>query len=325
MIFYAAFLVVIPFILGYLVTQIYGDNEKGSIYRYLMGMCSLICVFEVIAVVAMKVGMSFSKTMVSYMSIIGLVCVLGVIYLRKNLKNLLKEMVINLRQLKFNWRIIPVLLIFFLQCLNFFIINPFIGDDVTKEIVNTTIATNTMYLYHPLTGKLLEVGMTPIGKLVTLPLFYSTLASFFKLNVTTLLYLALPVGTLIMGYLVMLLWVRFLFPKEQQKNIQFYALMVYGVLNLFGDYYNSTEFYWVSHSGWRGETITIAVIFPFILYILINKSAGKKRYLAVLIALLTTICLANLSEGFLFCFIEILIYFLVKLLVKIWEVYQCRT
>jgi hypothetical protein len=318
------FLAVVPFLLGQLVTKIYGEKEKGNIYRYIVGMCSLICVFEIVCVGAIKMEISFTKTLFLFLFIIILLSILGLISF---IRTLISTPIVPFLQSffhDFSWRAFPIILLFLLQCLNYVWMNPYIGNDITKEIINTTIATDTMYQYHPLTGKLFEIGMTPVGKLYILPLFYSGLSKVFCVDASTLLYLILPIWVLLMGYFVMFLWGRLLFNKKNQKHIQSYFLMVYGVLSLFGGFYLTSEFYWLSHSAWRGETIIATIIIPFILYLLINKVLGKTRYLVVLLTLFATICMANLGEGFWLCVIEILLYFIIKSLGKAWEVFRCR-
>lgn len=155
--------------------------------------------------------------------------------------------------------------VFLLLLYSFWLYLPDTVNDVMLETIRTTVATDTVYEYNPLTGRALELGMYPISKLYTLPLFYSVWMSLLPADYGFILYYAVPIFGLVLHFLVVSKWGSLFWKGEREKTGIF--LIVYGLVLLFGDYHASTLAYRLLHQGWSGLTLFLSVCIPYLGYL----------------------------------------------------------
>lgn len=320
MIFFVLFITVTPLVLGHCIHKFIEKKKKGSIYQYLLGVFSFICFFQVFHMAAIKLSWNLNE--LTRYFFIGLFIVMLVLFLLilgkklfdlKNVKTFITKKR-NFSEVHLIWGFVVV--VFLLQCGNFFLLQPYLQEDITRETVLTSLHTNTIYQYHPLTGKLLTVGMTPIGKLNSLPILYSVLVSVFRLDVNEFLFRAIPVWVLFMSYAACYLVSDSLLKERKEKKLyQAVFLLLFGILGLFGDYSIYSIFYRVSHEAWAGTTMVIFILVPFVLDALLEK-----KYLGLMFALVTSVCVANPGEGLFLLFLIIVLYVMSIAVLKIGEV-----
>lgn len=168
-----------------------------------------------------------------------------------------------------------VCLLFLLQIGNLFLYVPAVGADATTETVYVTQLTDTVFQYHPLTGQPLERGIYPLHKLASLPLLYSAWSRLCGLDVRFFLYTLIPLWVFGMNYGIMTGLTRLFFREQRERRYGF--LIVYGLLNLMGDYHPATYAYVLLHEGWKGGALTAAVLVPFALYLLYRLASGNGK------------------------------------------------
>lgn len=174
--------------------------------------------------------------------------------------------------------------VFLLLIFSFWIYLPDTVNDVGLETVRTTLATDMVYEYNPVTGRKLELGMYPVSKLYVLPIFYSAWASVLPVDAGAFLYYIAPSAVLLLHFLVIYKWVR-LSAKPEHTGM---LMCFYGLALLFGDYHASTLSYRLLHQGWMGQTVLMAVCVPYLGYQCIRmwrEGAGPSRLLSALLCL----------------------------------------
>lgn len=199
------------------------------------------------------------------------------------------------RKLKWSFNILFFILFFLLLC-NYWIYIPDIKEDMTLEIIRTTIATNTMYQYNPATGRLLELGMYPVSKVITLPLVYSVFVDITGIDGEVFLYYIAPICILMVQFIVVLKWGKFLFQDNHKKRQLF--LVFYAIVLFFGDYVSTTFSYRLLHMGWRGDTIVMGICLPYLTYCcvqIITNGIQTGTVISILLCIMTGIFVAPLA------------------------------
>lgn len=153
---------------------------------------------------------------------------------------------------------------------------PYFGNDMTVEEVCTILTTGTVCRYHPGTGAMLELGMNMAAKLNFMPGLYAVLCDVTGADPYLLICRWIPVWGLLLNYAVIYLLLREVFGTVNNMNKAAYAMILYGILLLFGDYQAYTYAFRLLHQGWNPYVILWASMAPFILACVIRL--GKAAY-----------------------------------------------
>lgn len=258
------------------------EKEWGLIYLY--GSLTELVIAGIVAMPAIKLKASFLAYRTAALTIISALAVCGLIlWLRcmKSTKAGWRVKVETERGGRWVWLIVAG--IFLLLAANFFSYMPAVQTDMTAEMIHTTIRTNTLFEYNPATGELLNLGIYPQDKLVTLPLFYSLFYSLATdgqmMEMQHFLYELVPCWVLFLNFLVFLKWGERLFLGQQRQRLRLQLfLCFYGAANLFGDYLFNTFSYKLLHQAWTGEAILVTVILPLLFFQLCNLMQGEKEF-----------------------------------------------
>lgn len=285
-----AILLFLPMLIGMLLHKVIKETKKNKIVTYLMGVLMLFFLFELVVTIGIKLELTFSAVFTIFMAICFLLIIITLGICRKEIKTLTLELQ---EQLTLNLGRIVIVILFVFLCINFFIYKPSNSSDIIEETIRTTLATNTIYQYNPITGGEFVNGMFPITKLSTLPIFYAGIAQISEIPVGQLLYQVIPIWILFMSFLVFYQWGCKLFDSEKKKNT---FLIWCGMLLLFAEEGSAHLSFQLLHSTWVGNTIVISVIIPFFLYMGLSCWEEKKiKYGLASLAVfgVTTITLVN--------------------------------
>ncbi|MGN1159602.1 MAG: DUF6077 domain-containing protein [Lachnospiraceae bacterium] len=155
---------------------------------------------------------------------------------------------------------------------------PYFGNDMTVEEVCTILTTGTVCRYHPGTGAMLELGMNMEAKLNFMPGLYAVLCDVTGADPYLLICRWIPVWGLLLNYAVIYLLLREVFGKANKMNKAAYAMILYGILLLFGDYQAYTYAFRLLHQGWNPYVILWASMAPFILVCVIRLGRAACRH-----------------------------------------------
>jgi len=323
-------LFIVPLLLGTLWNRIWqifhiAKIEKTSVPgNYLPGVFLMLCFFEGIVIISMKMDMPFSKVVFVVSVLFLLLCGIACILCQKELKILLlpksesgKETDTPTEKKRKIW-ILFFLLVFFLQVLLVIHFAPVTGDDNTMEIVQTTLATDSIGMYNPLTGQPYETGLTFQGKLLSLPVFYAYMIQIFSMNPAMFIYGVIPIWALFMTYQVYSIMGDELFHHKGGEQSKQLFLFFYSTLLLFGGFLFTTPGYQLLYGGWKGETLVVTVILPYLLCMGLHWS--KEKHMTILqgiLAAVTVIPLMRWRKGIVYIALMVGIILLTGVCMKI--------
>ncbi|MCM1568144.1 MAG: DUF6077 domain-containing protein [Roseburia sp.] len=186
------------------------------------------------------------------------------------------------------------------------------GGDMTLETVKSFLATDAIYQVNPLTGRAYELGMPSRLKLLCLPSLYGALSRVFQLEPETVVWVLVPLVTLIASYLAYGTVARALF-QENRFGAGCFMVSV-ALLVWVGDSMYGMEGFGLLHSGFRGVTIRSAVLAPYTVGLMLR---GKWK-LSVL-CILAEACIVWTLYGFGMCFLVAAGMSLTGLVLKWWK------
>ena len=332
-------LFILPLAAGTVCKGILRWKETNQIETYLIGFFFLFFMQGVIFVPCVFVGLSFQVACTMLLAaVLGLTTLGFIMILWNKLRS--KKAADSEEKKKLPWRkgdkfmYAIMMVIFVLLVVRMILGLDLLRDDIVLETVNTTLQTDTMYTYHPLTGMMMDGGMIASKKIVTLPLFYAAIAKLTGMIPYQLLYLVVNIWVMTCSYYACML----LFAKVTTiTRGKIYAYwVVYGLLLLAGDYHEGALTYRLLYQGYEGATICFGVLMPYLLYVILSwyrqesdeekTTWGMRIMFCLKIALVfaTSMVITGLGTGFLFLFITGGVAAVCCLLKSIWEVRACR-
>ena len=326
---------IMPYLAGYVCKEITRQKEMSQIETYLTGFFLLFLVQGLVFGAGVFAGRDF-ETACRFMNgaqglIVVLFLVFGAIRLMPAHRGHIKREPFR-KEEKILLGI--TLFLFALVLAKIFYSTEALRDDAVLETVRTTLSTGTMFQYQPLTGQKMELGMIISKKIITLPLYDAYLVNLTGIEPSVLLYDVLTVQTLVAVYLSTLLLVSRIYEKARRKSILF--AMFLGMLLLSGDYFKETLSYHIVYNGYLGMTICMAVILPYLLFLLYSwymeenreQAVSWKRralyFFKIVLCFLTSIFITGIATGFLFLFLTLVVAGVCCLVITLMEVHACR-
>lgn len=141
----------------------------------------------------------------------------------------------------------------------------YLRSDLMLATVRTTMSTRTMFEYNHIISQRFTLGLISSKKIITLPLYYAYLSSYFGIEETLLLYIILSIKTIMCMYFACMTFISPI--MKNRRKLLIFAFFL-STLFLSGDYYSGsigTRLLW---NGYSGETIVAAVIIPYIMYVI---------------------------------------------------------
>ena len=327
-----------PALAGYVIRHIFRWKETSQIETYLTGFFFLFFMQGVIFVPCVFLHLSFEPARMILAAFFALVLLCSFIFLLLDIKKgKFKKSpgpsssgVTKKEKLYF----IFAVTVFCLVVMRMIFSQSLLREDMTLETVRTTVATKTMFEYHPLTGQKMDAGLIASKKIITLPLLYSGIVSLTHADA----WLFLNVGMGLMIYIASAFAVSLVYQKMtmfSRKNM-FLLFVFYSLLILSGDYHQVTLSYKILYQGYLGETICFAVILPYLLSVVIDwyhKAGGEERLttrervyymLKLLFPLMTSVFLTGLGTGLILLVLCLFIAAACCLIKSIGEVRACR-
>lgn len=276
---------------GLLYQRIVG-KERDIAALYIEGFLSFFCLAGVVSLLPIKLRMAFHVYAVILAVCAGVILLAGGFFVVAERKKGAKEMkTAEVRPAAGKHGTLPYLLtglIFAGLLLSFFLFEPSVGADLTAESVFTTIQTDSLFEYNPATGRKLEIGIYPQSKLLILPVFYSVLYRPGTMELSFFLYRLIPILVLVLNGMVFWKWGTLLFPARLEDSLEKrgFFLLFYMALIWFGDYFPGTFAYRLLHEGWKGESILVVIVLPWLAWscmdILLHGMKKQRLFGAVL-------------------------------------------
>ena len=269
-------LLIFPIVCGYL----WSNKKKIEKFQdycdiYILGWIVSFASFEVIAVPMTFLEASLSVTMFIWIGLMTVMIFIGAWKIKKNC--LLKEQVFKRIELKRTWLLVIILLLIVLQC----ILQVFFQhiDDDDAWYVGTAVTsyvTDTINIYSPYTGDILDWKSASTYILSPFPVFWAMIAKICHIHPTILMHTIVPVILVIMAYMVYYMLGKQIF-KEDEIKVQYFLLFMC-LLNLFGFSSTRTVAAMLLLRVWQGKAMMAAVLIPALIYYMNQfKEKGMKK------------------------------------------------
>ena len=267
-------LLFLPYPAGLILNIITRQKETNQIETYLIGFFSLFLLQGVVFSLHSFVGLPFELTckIFTYASLaivfVGIILIIFVY--RKNIKSSIEKMTLKKEEkLVFILMLTAIALVVVRVCS----IYDFGRDDIMLETVRVNSLTGTVNMYNPLTSRPYELGIINSRKIITLPVYYTYWCITFGIEDRMLLYIVCTLQTLA----CLLFACKCAMSTILKTNKKIYTfLMFVGVLLLSGDYFKGAVGYKVLWNGYRGETIVVAVMLPYLIYVIMDMYKIEK-------------------------------------------------
>lgn len=281
------FLVIVPYLMGLLLNYIMRERNIGQIETYLSGFLFLFLCQGLLFFAGILGNVSFQLISMIQTVFYGVGVCLLLLLKRKSIAKVFKRgrnaenlasknpKVMNAATTSEKVTFLVLLTVLLGTVYRILQIRSFSIADTVLETIQTTLTTDSMYRYHPLTGKLMELGMITSKKWITLPLWYGYLANIFKLEPALLIYALVPIVILLLSCFAYGRLAYLLFEQNKLKTMQF--VTVYLLLILSGDYLTTTFGYHQLFLGYSGETIIASVMVPYVLTVLYQAFGSYLR------------------------------------------------
>ncbi len=156
--------------------------------------------------------------------------------------------------------------------------------DMTVETVNTMLCSDTLYQRNPMTGQAYELGLPMRLKILCLPTLYACLCSIFGMPTTEVVWVWVPVFTLLGSYFAMGGVAKVLFPEHKDRQLLF--LIFVALLFFLGNYQYGMDGFGVQYAGYRGVTIRGTVLIPYLFAALL-----RRRKMPALLCIVVEACI----------------------------------
>ena len=309
------FLIIISYLAGELFCKIFCDNTKNLVEKCLIGTLFVLISWGLYVTIMRGFTDSFSSIAWSYSVFLLALFTAALLFSWKNIKKNLE--VKNVSSL---WPVVICLSIILVQFLAIALVKPNAVYDYTLETVNTTLATDNLFDYHPGMGILVEYAVSDRGKLVTLPLFYAYLSKIFGGHPARIVYMMIPMWGILLNFMVYGLWADGLLEDDKEKGSKKTLFLVgLGLLNIGGLFVNESVFYYIMEKGFTGKSICYNMIIPYMIYLAYNIVV-KKRYkdiIYLLMAVGSTVAITDIQTGLVPALICLAVMTIIALVYKI--------
>lgn len=192
---------------------------------------------------------------------------------------------------------------------NILLHEPYRGNDITMETVQTIMREGYNYTSNPLTGMPDTAGAPTRWKILVLPFVYATICDVTGIAPATVVFELVPMVVLLVSYLIYLELAKVIFAESPYKQCVFMLSLV--IARWFGDYLAGTESALVLHSGYEGDAIRVAILLPLALL-----GAIKNQWWLVVLCMLAEVAIVWTFYGLGYVFLLAVVMAFVKITLK---------
>ena len=262
---------------GLLFCKLGGEKETSRLWVHLTGFFFLFFSQGFVFIPAQLLGWSFTAASDILAVVYLIISLLSLVLCLKDIRADINKLK-NIRKKEFSLgRYLNLIIWLFVGLLWVILIYEGQGrSDAVAETAATTVYTNSMNMFHPMTHAPLETGIILSKKIITLPFWYAAVSRWTGIPVVTTVQVAGTAFCLLFSFLAFARLGNLLFEGDNRKTSLLIVFME--LLCLSGDYYRGADGYRKLYYGYSGEMIVAEVIIPVIittLYCLLGKVLRK--------------------------------------------------
>ena len=302
---------ILPFGTGVILNKIFRYKEASQIETYLIGFFSVFLAQGLIFAPTTLFGVDFAITSRIFTGftygVMGIFVLIAIVCRNKVFAPLIHPYKPSKYELT---SFILMILAFGLVILRIILLKGYLREDVMLSSVELNLSTGTVNAYNPVTNRPYELGLITSKKIITLPVYYTYLAGQWGIDARTLLYIVLPIQTVICLYFVYELMMRALLHGNHKKI--YTSKFILGVMLLSGDYFTGSAGYRILWNGYSGDIIVGIIMIAFVvnevmaIYRLERGDEGEERNLPrvryilhILMCLAASIFMTSVATGLL--------------------------
>ncbi len=181
--------------------------------------------------------------------------------------------------------------------------NTYVDGDMTVEMVNSMLSSDSIYQINPMTGQAYTLGMPLRLKILCLPTLYGILCDIFGMNATTVVWIVVPVVTLCGCYAAYYTVSKALFDKDSRK--QWIFMIIVALILWISNSMYGLDGFGVQYAGFRGVSIRMGILLPYTVGLVL-----RKKWLLVALCIFAEACIVWTLYGMGMCLLVALGMFL---------------
>lgn len=214
---------------------------------------------------------------------------------------------------RYSYLIIFILLLILFQAIWHILLHePYRGNDIIMEMVQTIMREGFDYTSNPLTGMPDTAGAPTRWRILVLPYMYAYFAKWTGINPATLIFELVPILVLLVSYLIYAEIAKVIYSESPFKQCLFMLFVV--LARWFGNYVPGTESALVLQSGYEGDAIRVAILMPLALW-----ACMKNKWWLVLLCMVAEVATVWTFYGLGYVFLIALLMLGIKGMLKIVE------
>lgn len=182
-------------------------------------------------------------------------------------------------------------LIVFQVITNFWIHLPYLKNNITGEMVQSMLFSDTIYGVNPMTGQPFTDGMPLRLQILTVPTLFAAICRWTGIPVQTFVYSIAPMMVLVLSYLVYSRFALYFFPNEGKKQAMF--MLFTALIYQFGCFGPAMDSFLLFFCGSTGAAFRAGVILPYALLCCL-----KNKWKSVILCALAEVCVVWTFYGF---------------------------
>lgn len=286
------FMVMIPFILGNLLTRYLNDGKHSVSISLLAGFLMMISVFEVLCVPMTFAKAPFTVLSITWLTVILILCFISIIVNNKILFDTIKNLINRITRLPMVAYITIGLIAIQVYVLLFYM---HIDDDdaLYVGIATTARYTNTILEFDPYTGEQLLQSLNRYA-LSLLPVFYAAVSFFVNIHAAIFMHSVIPAFLIPLAYIVYYNIAALFFAKNKTAIWTF--LMFVCIANIFGyvSVYTASTFF--LFRIWQGKAVLASILLPLAFLFFMRAIRYKSNFTSWMLVFLTMTAAGTVSS-----------------------------
>lgn len=281
------FLVIIPELLGLIITKFMNKEKNNLILAFIMGYLMEFGICQLITVPLIFKEATFTQLLEIYIIINVMLSLLSIILNIKRIKELFLGFIKYIKEVP---KLLIVMVILIIAIQTYGLVGYMHLDDDDAFYVGTAVTaieTNTIYKYSPTTGTLSGEHMDLRYRLGPFPMYYALISKIIDIHPTIFAHTILPIVFIPLCYMVVGIFGKLVFKNNKEQTLWF--VIIIGFLTMWGNYSIRNNFTFLLFRVWQGKSVLANVIIPsvWMLY-LIGKENGFRliNYISLFILIL---------------------------------------
>lgn len=290
------FLLIIPILLGMLITTFVKKEKNNLILAFIIGYLIIFSICQLITVPAVFLEISFTSLVFIFVIIVFILSFISIIINNKKIKEILK---FNYDAIKKTSKTLILLVIICIGIQVYGLVGYMHEDADDAFYVSTAtsaIETNQVFKHLPQTGDEFSNGPILRYALGLFPMYHAIMSKILSIHPAIFTHTIIPIIFIPLSYMVYgLIASKFL--KEKKDDILLFLIFL-SFLSIWGNYSTRATFSLLLFRIWQGKAVLANILIPAMwLVYLIAKECDYKfiNYLLITITVLAGIFTTTLG------------------------------